>query len=50
MVWKHGGHRRGVIAKNLDIKQGSKEFHELIKGAFEDEQGRGHGKGEGHNK
>ena len=42
----------GVIAKNLGIKPGSKEFHELKKGDFGDQKGKGpgKGKGKGHNK
>ncbi|HZW36449.1 MAG: hypothetical protein ACM319_00610 [Deltaproteobacteria bacterium] len=44
----------GVIAKNLGIKPGSREFHELKKG-FDDGgsgkgQGKGKGKGKGHSK
>ena len=36
----------GVIAKNLGIKPGSKEFHELMKGNFNgDDSGPGKGKG-----
>ncbi len=46
----HKGKGWGVIAKNLGIKPGSKEFHELKKGIFEGQQGTGHGKGKGHNK
>jgi len=38
----------GVIAKNLGIKPGSKEFHELKKGDFG--PGSGNGKGKGKNK
>lgn len=39
----------GVIAKNLGIKPGSKEFHELKNGSFgSDIKGRGKGKGKGH--
>jgi hypothetical protein len=38
----------GVIAKNLGIKPGSKEFHELKKGNFGgDDSGKGKGKGKG---
>jgi hypothetical protein len=40
----------GVIAKNLGIKPGSKEFHELKKGNFnagDPEPGKGKGKGRG---
>jgi hypothetical protein len=40
----------GVIAKNLGIKPGSKEFHELKKGNFnagDSESGKGKGKGKG---
>jgi hypothetical protein len=40
----------GVIAKNLGIKPGSKEFHELKKGNFnagDSEPGKGKGKGKG---
>jgi hypothetical protein len=40
----------GVIAKNLGIKPGSKEFHELKKGNFnagDPEPGKGKGKGKG---
>lgn len=41
----------GVIAKNLGIKPGSKEFHELKKGNFEgDDSGSGKGKGKGKGK
>jgi hypothetical protein len=41
----------GVIAKNLGIKPGSKEFHELKKGNFNgDDSGSGKGKGKGKNK
>lgn len=36
----------GVIAKNLGIKPGSREFHELKKG-FDAGSGQGHGKGKG---
>ncbi|MDH4267221.1 MAG: hypothetical protein OEW45_16445 [Deltaproteobacteria bacterium] len=42
----------GVIAKNLGIKPGSKEFHELKKGNFDGDdskssKGKGKGKGKG---
>jgi len=41
----------GVIAKNLGIKPGSKEFHELKKGNFNgDDSGSGQGKGKGKGK
>ena len=41
----------GVIAKNLGIKPGSKEFHELKKGNFNgDDSGPGKGKGTGKGK
>ncbi len=43
----------GVIAKNLGIKPGSKEFHELKKGLADggnDKGGKGKGKGRGKNK
>ncbi len=41
----------GVIAKNLGIKPGSKEFHELKKGNFNgDDSGPGKGKGKGKGK
>lgn len=43
----------GVIAKNLGIKPGSKEFHELKKGLGDggsDKGGKGKGKGKGKNK
>jgi len=43
----------GVMAKNLGIKPGSKEFHELKKGNFNgDDSGgdKGKGKGKGKNK
>ncbi len=43
----------GVIAKNLGIKPGSKEFHELKKGHFNGDdsnygKGKGNSKGKGH--
>lgn len=37
----------GVIAKNLGIKPGSREFHELKKGVDGGGPGKGHGKGKG---
>jgi hypothetical protein len=41
----------GVMAKNLGIKPGSKEFHELKKGNFNgDDSGPGKRKGKGKNK
>lgn len=41
----------GVVAKNLGIKPGSKEFHELKKGNFNDvDSGPGRGKGKGKGK
>ncbi len=43
----------GVIAKNLGIKPGSKEFHELKKGNFDGDDsdlGKGNGKGKGKGK
>lgn len=41
----------GVMAKNLGIKPGSKEFHDLKKGNFNgDDSGSGKGKGKGKNK
>jgi len=41
----------GVIAKNLGIKPGSKEFHELKKGSFNgDDSGSDKGKGKGKGK
>lgn len=46
----------GVIAKNLGIKPGSKEFHDLKKGDFssdggkDKEKGKGKGKGKGKDK
>jgi hypothetical protein len=41
----------GVIAKNLGIKPGSKEFHDLKKGNFNgDDQDSGKGKGKGKGK
>ena len=43
----------GVIAKNLGIKPGSKEFHELKRGfdgGDSDKGGKGKGKGKGRNK
>ncbi len=43
----------GVIAKNLGIKPGSKEFHELKKGNFDgddSEPGKGKGRGKGKGK
>ncbi len=47
----HKGKGWGVIAKNLGIKPGSKEFHDLKKGNFEgDDSGPGKGKGKGKGK
>ncbi len=48
----HKGQGWGVIAKNLGIKPGSKEFHELKKGNFggddsESSKGKGKDKGKG---
>ncbi len=40
----------GVIAKNLGIKPGSREFHELKKGLDGGGPGRGQGKGKGKGK
>ena len=43
----------GVMAKNLGIKPGSKEFHALKKGDFSDDDngsGKGNGKGKGKGK
>jgi hypothetical protein len=40
----------GVIAKNLGIKPGSREFHELKKGLDGGGSGKGHGKGKGKGK
>jgi hypothetical protein len=40
----------GVIAKNLGIKPGSREFHELKKGFDADGSARGRGKGKGKGK
>ena len=51
---KNKGKGWGKIAKNLGIKPGSKEFHALKKGYFNDDddpgKGKGKGKGKGHNK
>jgi hypothetical protein len=48
---KNKGKGWGVIAKNLGIKPGSKEFHELKKGNFDgDDSGSGKGKGKGKGK
>jgi len=47
----HRGQGWGVIAKNLGIKPGSKEFHELKKGNFGgDDSGSSKGKGKGKGK
>src|SRR5512139_1520139 len=47
----HKGKGWGVIAKNLGIKPGSKEFHELKKGNFDgDDSGSSKGKGKGKGK
>jgi hypothetical protein len=46
----HKGQGWGVIAKNLGIKPGSKEFHALKKGGLNaggDDPGKGKGKGKG---
>ena len=46
----HKGKGWGVIAKNLGIKPGSKEFHALKKGDFDgndSDSGKGKGKGKG---
>ncbi len=40
----------GVIAKNLGIKPGSREFHELKRGLKGDDPGKGKGKGQGKGK
>ena len=40
----------GVIAKNLGLKPGSPEFHELKKGVDGGGPGKGHGKGKGKRK
>lgn len=40
----------GAIAKNLGIKPGSREFHELKKGFDGDDSGKGKGKGKGKRK
>lgn len=45
----HKGKGWGVIAKNLGIKPGSREFHELKKG-FDGGSGKGPGKGKGKGK
>ena len=45
----HKGKGWGVIAKNLGIKPGSREFHELKKG-FDGGSGKGQGKGKGKGK
>src|SRR5512139_604483 len=47
----HKGQGWGVIAKNLGIKPGSKEFHALKKGDLsgDDSSGKGKGKGKGKN-
>ena len=48
----HKGQGWGVIAKNLGIKPGSKEFHDLKKGDLKDDDasaGKGKGKGKGKN-
>jgi hypothetical protein len=52
---KHNGKGWGVIAKDLGIKPGSREFHQLKRGDFEltgkpVEYGSGHGKGHGEGK
>jgi hypothetical protein len=48
---KNKGKGWGVIAKNLGIKPGSKEFHELKKGNFNgDDSGSAKGKGKGKGK
>jgi hypothetical protein len=52
---KNKGKGWGVIAKNLGIKPGSKEFHDLKKGDFNGDdagngKGKGKGKGKGHDK
>ncbi len=47
----HKGQGWGVIAKNLGIKPGLKEFHALKKGDFngdDTDSGKGKGKGKGH--
>jgi hypothetical protein len=51
----HKGKGWGVIAKKLGIKPGSKEFHALKKGDFDEEdtgkgKGKGKSKGKGHDK
>jgi len=40
----------GIIAKNLGIKPGSREFHELKKGFDDGDSGKGKGKGQGKGK
>ena len=48
----HKGQGWGVIAKNLGIKPGSKEFHDLKKGDLSGDDasaGKGKGKGKGKN-
>ena len=52
---KNKGKGWGAIAKNLGIKPGSKEFHDLKKGDFNGDDagkgtGKGKGKGKGHDK
>ncbi len=46
----HKGKGWGVIAKNLGIKPGSREFHELKRGSDLYDGGSGKGKGKGHGK
>ncbi|MGE5789335.1 MAG: hypothetical protein ACM33C_00545 [Syntrophaceae bacterium] len=47
---KNKGQGWGVIAKNLGIKPGSREFHELKKGFGGDDSGNGKGRGKGKGK
>jgi len=50
---KNKGKGWGVMAKNLGIKPGSKEFHDLKKGNFngdDSDSGKGKGKGKGKKK
>jgi hypothetical protein len=46
----HRGKGWGVIAKNLGIKPGSRQFHELKKGLDGGGSAKGHGKGKGKRK
>jgi len=47
---KNKGKGWGVLAKNLGIKPGSREFHELKKGFDGDDSGKGKGKEKGKSK